>query len=78
MKYFMNKIITGIIKGQEVLFSRNKNRSDKPDVKRKMKERPANFMDQEDDWVRSDLELNKNLYYKDFFHIGETCNEKFS
>ena len=46
MKYFMNKIITGIIKGQEVLFSRNKNRSDKPDVKRKMKERSTNFMDQ--------------------------------
>ena len=67
MKYFMNKIITGIIKGQEVLFSRNKNRSDKPDVKRKMKERSANFMDQEDDWVRSDLELNKTFTSKTFF-----------
>ena len=36
------------------------------------------FMDQDDDWVKSDLTLDGNFYYKDFLHLGESGNEKFS
>ena len=36
------------------------------------------FMDQDDDWVKGDLILDENLYYKDFLHLARTGNEKFS
>ena len=36
------------------------------------------FMDQDDDRVKSDLKLDENLYYKDFLHLAESGNEKFS
>ena len=35
------------------------------------------FMDQNDNWVKSDLKLDENLYYKDFLHLAESANEKF-
>ena len=35
-------------------------------------------MDQDDDRVKSDLKLDENLYYKDFLHLAESGNEKFS
>ena len=38
----------------------------------------TNFMDQDHDWVKSDLALDENLYYKDFLHLAESANEKFS
>ena len=36
------------------------------------------FMDQDDDWVKSDMILNANLYYKDFLYLADTGIEKFS
>ena len=36
------------------------------------------FIDQDDDWVKSNMILNENLHYKDFHHLVETGNEKFS
>ena len=36
------------------------------------------FMDQDHDWVKSDLILDENLYYKDFVQLVETGNKKFS
>ena len=34
-------------------------------------------MDQDNDWVKSDMMLNENCYCKDFLHLVETANEKF-
>ena len=40
-------------------------------LKAKCKNLPQTyFMDQDDDWVKSDLILDKSLYYKDFLHLG--------
>ena len=36
------------------------------------------FMDQDYDWVKSDLTLDGNFHYKDFLHLGESGNDKFS
>ena len=36
------------------------------------------FMDQEDDWVKSNMVSNESFFYKDFFHLVETGNENFS
>ena len=36
------------------------------------------FMDQDDNWVKSDLTLDENLCCKDFLHLAESDNEKFS
>ena len=36
------------------------------------------FIDHDGDWVKSDMILNENFYYKDFLHLVETGNEKFS
>ena len=36
------------------------------------------FMDQDDDWAKSDLTLDENLYYEDFLRLAESGNEKFS
>ena len=48
-------------------------------LKAKCKNLPQTyFMDQDDDWVKSDLILDENLFYKDFLHLAETGNEKFS
>ena len=33
-----------------------------------------NFQDQDDDWVKSDMILNENFYYKDFLCLVETGN----
>ena len=35
-------------------------------------------MDQDDDWVKSNMVSSENFYYKDFVHLVETGNEKFS
>ena len=35
-------------------------------------------MDQDGNWVKSNLILDENLYYKDFLHLAETGNETFS
>ena len=48
-------------------------------LKAKCKNLPQTyFMDQDDDWVKSDLILDENLYYKDVLHLAETSNEKLS
>ena len=48
-------------------------------LKTKCKNLPQTyFMDQNGDWVNSDMVLNKNFYYKDFLYLVETGNEKFS
>ena len=76
--------ITTIITGMS---SRDKTHSfwrakvDKTDkiLKAKCKNLPQTyFMDQDDDWVKSDLILDENLYYKDVLHLAETSNEKLS
>ena len=36
------------------------------------------FIDQDDDWVKRNMILNENLHHKDFHHLVETGNEKFS
>ena len=36
------------------------------------------FVEQDDDWIKSDLTLDENLYYKDFLHLAESGNVKFS
>ena len=35
-------------------------------------------MDQDDDWVKSNLTLDENLYYKDFLHLAESGKEKLN
>ena len=35
-------------------------------------------MDEDDNWVKSGMVLNKNFYYKDFLYLVEIGNEKFS
>ena len=48
-------------------------------LKAKCKNLPQTyFMDQNDDWVKSDLTLDEKLYYKDFLHLAESGYEKFS
>ena len=48
-------------------------------LKAKCKNLPQTyFMDQDNDWVKTNLILDENLYYKDFLHQVETGNEKFS
>ena len=48
-------------------------------LKEKCKNLPQTyFIDQDEDWVKSDLILGENLYYKDFLHLAETGPEKFS
>ena len=36
------------------------------------------FKNQDNDWVKGDLTLDENLSHKDFLHLGESGNEKFS
>ena len=44
-----------------------------------MQETPQTYLrDQYDDWVKSDLTLDENLYCKYFLHLAESGNEKFS
>ena len=39
--------------------------------------RPTNAMDQDDNWVKSDMTLNENFDHKDFLHLVETGNKDF-
>ena len=48
-------------------------------LKEKCKNLPRTyFIDQDEDWVKSNLILDEKLYYKDFLHLAETGPDKFS
>ena len=74
-------IITGMLP-REKTYSFQRAKIDKANkiLKAKCNNLPQTyFMDQDDDWVwRLNLILDENLYYKDFLHLAETGNEKFS
>ena len=73
-------IITGMLPRDKTYpFRRAKIDETNKILKTKCKNFPQTyFMDQDDDWVKSDLILDENLYHKDFLHLAETGNEKFS
>ena len=73
-------IITGMLpRDKTYSFRRAKIDETKKILKAKCKNLSQTyFMDQDDDWVKGDLILDENLYYKDFLHLARTGNEKFS
>ena len=73
-------IITGMLsRDKRYFFRRGKINETNMILKAKCNNLPQTyFMNQEDDCVKSDLILDKNLYYKYFLHLVETGNEKFS
>ena len=73
-------IITGMLpRDKTYSFRRAKIDETNKILKAKCKNLPQTyFMDQDEDWVKSDLILDENLYYKDFLHLAETGPEKFS
>ena len=76
----INTIITGMLPSDKT-YSFQQTKIDKANkiLKAKCKNLlQTYFMEQDDDWVKSSMILNENFYYKDFLHLGETGNEKFS
>ena len=73
-------ILTGMLpRGKTYSFWRAKIDETNKLLKAKCKDLTVTyFMDQDDDLVKSDLILDENLYYKDFLHLAETGNKKFS
>ena len=73
-------IITGVLPmGKTQSFRRAKIDETSKLLKAKFKNLSLRyFIDPDDDWVKSDLIMDENLYYKDFLHLAETSNEKFS
>ena len=73
-------IITGMLpRDKTYSFQRAKIYETNKILKVKCKNLPQTyFMDQDDNWLKSDLILDENVYYKDFLHLAETSNEKFS
>ena len=75
----INTIMTGILP-REKTYSFRQTKIDRKNqiLKIKCKNlRPTNVMDQDDNWVKSDMTLNENFYHKDFLHLVETGNKDF-
>ena len=47
-------------------------------LKAKYKNLPETyFMDQDSNWLKSNMVLSENVYYKNIIHLVETCNERY-